>query len=156
MHSIYNSLAQVEAGAKRLAQVVLGASHLAQSVIPALLDLKNPTLESWKLELRKILESQAKQLCSALENCHGLTVVAPQGAMYAMVDLSLESLDIADDMEFSSLLLKEENVFVLPGSAFGVPNVFRVVFCAAPEVLNVSALRIAEFCERHAVDKNES
>lgn len=142
-------MAPVEAGAKRLAQVILGASHLAQTAIPALLDTTDPGLTAWKEELRETLAEQAEQLCDRLSACRGLEVVAPQGAMYAMVRILPNKLDMKDDLEFSSLLLKEENVFVLPGSAFGMPQVFRVVFCSAKPLLEQAADRISEFCRRH-------
>jgi len=58
--------------------------------------------------------------------------------------------DIADDVEFSRLLLAEENVFLLPGAAFGIPDYCRIVFCAPKERLGEAADRIAAFCSRHA------
>lgn len=140
----------MEEGAKRLAQLILGSSHLAQSVIPDLLATDNHDLRTWKEDLRETLQSQAIYLCSCLSMCHGLNVVAPQGAMYAMVRISTDKLDVKDDLEFSSLLLKEENVFVLPGSAFGMANAFRVVFCYDEPRLQEAAERIDEFCRRHA------
>ncbi len=133
-----------------MAQVILGASHLAQSAVPALLALHDPTLERWKEDLRTTLAIQAKQFCYHLEQCEGLQVVPPQGAMYAMVRISMDRLTVEDDKDFSGLLLKEENVFVLPGSAFGMPNVFRVVFCSAKPVLEEAARRITDFCHRHS------
>ena len=77
----------------------------------------------------------------------------PQGAMYAIIKIHCEQYDsmIQDDMDFTKLLLEEENVFVLPGSAFDVENVFRVVFCSPEATLAVAADRIAAFCQRHAV-----
>ena len=69
--------------------------------------------------------------------------------MYAMVKIDISELDVENDLDFSSKLLKEENVFLLPGSAFGVGNVFRVVFCAAEPILGEAAQRIANFCSRH-------
>jgi tyrosine aminotransferase len=148
--SIYGSLAEVQAGTHRLAQVILGASHLTQSAIPALLDGCNPTLALWKENLRKTLANQAELLCRRLNECHGLEVALPQGAMYAMVRISTELLDVANDEEFSQMLLQEENVFVLPGSAFGMSHVFRVVYCLPPSVLEESTRRIAAFCRRHS------
>jgi tyrosine aminotransferase len=148
--NIYKSFAEVEVGARRLAQVILGASHLAQSVVPALLSTDDPELATWKQDLRNTLEEQAEYLCSQLAKCPCLEVIPPQGAMYAMIRISREKLNVADDMEFMSLLLKEENVFVLPGSAFGMPNVFRVVFCSTKPILKQAADRIGEFCSRHS------
>ena len=139
---------EVELGVNRLAQVILGASSLTQSVIPSLLTT-SPKLLEWKQELRETLERQAFSLCELLDGCEGLNVISPQGAMYAMVQIDCSVLDIKDDMEFSSRLLSEENVFVLPGQAFGVKNVFRVVFCSPTNVLEIAAKRISNFCLRH-------
>ena len=147
--SIHGSLRQVEQGANRLAQVILGASHLAQAAIPVLLSPNTPGMTEWKLELRQTLERQARFLFDGLSHCHGLQVLPSQGAMYAIVKIDTHVLSIADDLEFSKKLLEEENVFILPGSAFGVPNVFRVVYCSPERILDVAAHRIADFCLRH-------
>lgn len=144
------SLREVEAGAKRLAQIILGASHLVQVVIPKLLT-PSPEMEAWKRSLRLTLEKQAQFLYRKLSECRGLSALTPQGAMYSMVRIDLAMLDLQDDIDFSTKLLEEENVFVLPGSAFGCCNVFRVVFCCDEPVLEAAADRIAQFCLRHAV-----
>lgn len=161
-HSYSNNgaLREVEAGAKRLAQVILGASHLAQSVVPALLDpstqADRDVLAKWKTDLKSTLELQAKTVCDGLAECHGLMVHLSQGAMYAMVEIDVSSFgaEIENDMDFTKLLLEEENVFVLPGRAFGVDSadrpVFRVVFCASADMLREAANRISNFCNRHA------
>ncbi|KAG7349195.1 tyrosine/nicotianamine aminotransferase [Nitzschia inconspicua] len=145
----HGSLEKVEAGAKRLAQVILGASHLVQSVIPKLLAI-SPEMELWKRTLRGKLEKQAHFLYQQLSSCHGLTTLAPQGAMYSMVCIDLNILNVQCDIDFCTKLLEEENVFVLPGSAFGCQNIFRVVFCCDEPILEAAANRIAQFCLRHA------
>jgi tyrosine aminotransferase len=75
--------------------------------------------------------------------------VPSQGAMYAIIKIDVQKLAIRDDLDFTRRLLDEENVFVLPGSAFGMPNVFRVVFCPPGIVLETASVRIAAFCRRH-------
>jgi tyrosine aminotransferase len=143
------SLAEVQTGARRLAQVILGASHLAQSIIPTLLNADDPDLTLWKQTLISTLRNQAQLLVSRLSDIQGLEVIAPQGALYAMVRILPDSFDLTDDVTFSSDLLKEENVFVLPGSAFGMPNFIRVVFCSSEPFLQEATDRIAAFCTRH-------
>ena len=152
-NSIVGSLQEVEKGAKRLAQVILGASHLAQSVVPPLLQHGDPAIQSWKTELRSVLESQAQFLCSRIAPCKGLEVLEPGGAMYTTVRLNIDLFDdaIKNDVDFTSLLLKEENLFVLPGSCFGFANVIRLVFCAPIPVLDEAANRIRLFCDRHTL-----
>jgi tyrosine aminotransferase len=152
------SIQEVKKGAQRLAQVILGASHLAQIAIPAVLRPSAAedelALQSWKEELHSLIQNQANLLCRLLNKCHGLEVIFPQGAMYAMVKIYVEMFDdsILDDLTFMSLLLKEENIVVLPGKAFGITgeyNVFRVVFCAPEHVIRAAADRISGFCIRH-------
>lgn len=150
----------VEKGAKRLSQIVLGASHLAQSVVAPLLTPRNSAdevaLRGWKQNLRQTLEKQAHILCEALSQIDFLGVIRPQGSMYAMVRVDRAKLapSIQDDVSFTQLLLEEENVFVLPGQAFGAACTqshffFRVVFCVAESSLQEAASRIEEFCNRH-------
>jgi len=157
--SVQGSLREVEAGAKRLAQVVLGASHLVQMAIPKLLDPDNTVIQEWKSDLNRTLEAQANFLFQKLAACPGLKATSePQGAMYSIVKIELSEFDparIQSDLDFSAALLREENVFVLPGSAFGVPGLFRVVFCAPNSVLEEAASRIQSFCERHIISKSK-
>ncbi|CAB9509207.1 Bifunctional aspartate aminotransferase and glutamate/aspartate-prephenate aminotransferase [Seminavis robusta] len=149
--NVQGSLREVEAGAKRLAQVVLGASHLVQMVVPKILDSNNQELRQWKADLKLTLEEQAKFLSLKLKDCPGLEVKEPQGAMYFILRIHVSKFGpaIQSDLDFSSLLLQEENVFVLPGIAFGVPGFFRVVFCGPATVLEQATKRIQCFCERH-------
>jgi len=60
--------------------------------------------------------------------------------------------DLKNDVEFSSKLLEEEMVFVLPGTIFKLDNFIRLVICAPEEKLEEASLRIVEFCKRHNKD----
>jgi tyrosine aminotransferase len=150
--SIYNTLRDIEAGAKRLAQIILGASHLPQTVVSSLLDSNNTQVHIWKLGLRSVLQEQARFICSTLVRVPGLQVLTPGGAMYTLLRLDIHSFDetISNDVTFSETLLKEENVFVLPGTCFGVPNMIRIVFCTPIPVLEQATERIQAFCKRHS------
>mmetsp|Transcript_11453 Transcript_11453/g.32958 ORF Transcript_11453/g.32958 Transcript_11453/m.32958 type:complete len:503 (+) Transcript_11453:172-1680(+) len=148
------SLRHVEEGAHRLATLQHGVSHLQQSAISTLLSPSTtPELASWKENFRALLERQATLLCSGLtRDCHCLDIRSPpQGSMYAIVHLDLDSLDetIQSDMDFSHNLVREDNVFVLPGSSFGVPGTFRVAYSAHETTLETASQRIADFCRRH-------
>ena len=135
-----------------MAQIILGASHLAQTAVPALLQKDQPDIIQWKRELRQTLEKQSKFLSDMLSSCHGLRVLRAGGAMYTIIRLDVQQFDetIRNDLDFSRALLKEENIFVLPGSCFGMPNVFRTVFCAPIPVLEEATGRMKDFCQRHA------
>ncbi|OEU18011.1 hypothetical protein FRACYDRAFT_238442 [Fragilariopsis cylindrus CCMP1102] len=108
----YGSVRSVEAGAKRLAQVVLGASHLTQSSVPALVDPNNVEIQQRKNELKSTLSNQASVLADAIR------VLDAKGAMHIICRLIVDEFDdsINNEIEFTELLLKEEDVFVLPGS----------------------------------------
>lgn len=151
--NVHGTLKEVESGAKRLAQIILGASHLAQKAVPALLSPEDDTVFHWKSELRKLLEIQASSLCENLADIDSLTVLRPGGAMYTMVQIHFDKLDetIRNDIDFSERLLKEENVFILPGTCFGVENSCRLVFCSSTDILKEASDRIRQFCERHEV-----
>jgi tyrosine aminotransferase len=77
--------------------------------------------------------------------------------MYAIVKIDLHQFAAVfhDDVEFTKKLQEEENVFVLPGQAFHYPGVFRVVYCASPDVLIEASKRIHHFCLRHRSIDNE-
>jgi tyrosine aminotransferase len=148
--NIQRSLKNVEEGAHRLAQVSHGVSHLTQSVIPCLLQpASTPGLMEWKENYRSTLEYQAMLLCSSLNDNYSLKVAPPQGSMYAIVKINVDRLDIVDDMDFALKLVQEENVFVLPGSSFGVLNSFRVAYTAQDTTLEMASQRINAFCRRH-------
>lgn len=158
MHSTSRSLREVKNGAKRLSQVILGASHLVQCAVPAVLTPSAPSdaaaVLEWREEIKATFDEQASLTFQKLRTCPGLTVTAPQGAMYMMIriDCSLYDGAIENDVEFTKLLLEEENVFVLPGRAFGsTMDLFRVCFGAPTDILEIAFDRIASFCRRHYI-----
>eukprot|EP01108_Squamamoeba_japonica_P003791 TRINITY_DN3037_c0_g1_i1.p2 TRINITY_DN3037_c0_g1~~TRINITY_DN3037_c0_g1_i1.p2 ORF type:complete len:415 (-),score=224.52 TRINITY_DN3037_c0_g1_i1:30-1274(-) len=133
-------------GVLRLSQVLIGANTLTQAALPRLLadtpaDFHKRTLST--------LERNATVMFDALAAVPALRPIAPQGAMYMMVGVDVDQLDIADDKLFCELLFSEESVFVLPGQCFQQPNYFRVVLCPPEPQLIEAAGRIAEFCTRH-------
>jgi len=163
-HSKQGSLQRVREGVQRLAQVILGASHLAQSVVPALLmppssgdDDDDEKMRHWKSNIRRTLEGQAHAFCRALADNRFVHVLRPQGAMYAMLKIHADDDIIHSDICFVRMLLEEENVFCLPGQAFGCEPkngdneiYLRVTFLASEETLQEAAKRIDRFCQRHA------
>lgn len=76
--------------------------------------------------------------------------------MYLMVRFEAKSFpDIDGDLNFTSKLMNEESVLVLPGSCFDFPNYFRICLTVPTNVMEEALDRIGEFCERHyAVTKS--
>jgi tyrosine aminotransferase len=72
--------------------------------------------------------------------------------MYAMLAIDARALGLRDDAHFCEALLREENVAIMPGAAFGGPGFARIVLCAPLDVLADAADRMRAFCERHAAE----
>jgi len=65
------------------------------------------------------------------------------------IDPSLLDDACADDVAFAKALLAEENVLMLPGTAFCIPNYLRIVFSAPKDKLAEAFDRLEAFCRRH-------
>jgi aminotransferase len=77
----------------------------------------------------------------------GLDCFEPEGAFYCFPNITSSGLD---DEEFAEALLREENVGVVPGRAFGPSGVGHVRCCyaAAYEDIVEAMDRIERFVER--------
>ena len=70
--------------------------------------------------------------------------------MYVMFGLVRGAFpSLPDDVVFTQRLLAEENVLMLPGTAFNIPHFVRLVFCAPLDKLGEALDRTAAFCARH-------
>ena len=87
------------------------------------------------------------ELISEIED---LTFIEPKGAFYVMIDVSkvLKKANIKGSMEFANLLLKEENVVVIPGIAFGEDNFIRLSYATSKEEIIKGLKRIKEFVNK--------
>lgn len=156
LHSVHGSMRDLQAGAMRLAELSPGVSTLTQCAIPQLLSKTNASLNDWKNRLQTSLERQVAFLNTKLGMCDGLVPIAPQGTYYTMIQIQYNVLGM-DDWEFATLLLEEENVIVLPGSAIGAPNnVFRISFHLPQRSLYEATNRLFNFCQRHASERRET
>ena len=96
--------------------------------------------------------SNAAFSAERLARVPGLSVSAPQGAMYLMLGLDAARFGVRDDVDFSQQLLAQTNVFVLPGACFGAKDFVRIVFCAPRELLAEAYDRIDGFCAARAAE----
>lgn len=88
----------------------------------------------------------------AVSTIPGLSCSVPLGAMYMLVHIDPHSFPhLADDVIFSTLLYREEAVFVLPGMCFEASGYFRVVIASPEEVMRDVAERLRGFCDQHRV-----
>ncbi|XP_020265234.1 nicotianamine aminotransferase A-like [Asparagus officinalis] len=96
---------------------------------------------------------QASDMCyQKLEEIDCITCPhKPEGSMFVMVKLNFSCLDgIADCVDFSYKLAKEESVIVLPGITVGLRNWLRITFAVDLSSLSVGLDRLKSFCLRHA------
>ncbi|MDB4897021.1 MAG: putative aspartate aminotransferase [Firmicutes bacterium] len=96
---------------------------------------------------RAVFGSRRKLLYQGLSGL-GLACVQPQGAFYAFPAVDRMGLTCE---EFSELLLQEENVAVVPGSAFGAAGegYVRCSYATGEEQLLQALDRIGRFVNRH-------
>jgi tyrosine aminotransferase len=119
IHDRNNVFAEVNEGLHQLAQIILGPNSLIQAAVP---DILEKTPESFYKETIKQLEDNVKLSMEKVSKIDGLVPVQPQGAMYMMVGIEVNKFkDIESDVEFSRMLLDEENVVCLPGE---VKNIY--------------------------------
>ncbi|MEM7589710.1 MAG: aminotransferase class I/II-fold pyridoxal phosphate-dependent enzyme, partial [Myxococcota bacterium] len=77
-----------------------------------------------------------------------VTCSTPQGAFYLLLDVSAymgrlcDDVAIADDITFCKLLLRQQHVATVAGSAFGLPGTIRLSFAASDEDLQEGVKRI--------------
>ena len=93
-------------------------------------------------EMRAFYRARRDQAVTLLADL-GRPIASPEGAFYAMVDLS-DAID--DDAAFAHDLLTTRGVAVAPGSAFGPAgsNSVRIALCVSPEALASGLPRLAE------------
>ena len=88
-------------------------------------------------------------MCDALNKINGFNTSPGTGAFYLFPDVSsvIESKGFADDIEFSSFLIDQANVAVIPGSAFGAEGCIRISYATSMELLKESIARIKSCIE---------
>ena len=94
VHDRGGRLEDVRAGFFRLSQLTLGANALVQSVIQDVLDPAEGSpaereLKQFKQSYLSELESNSKFTVEQLRGVPGINIVAPQGAMYGMIEIKV-------------------------------------------------------------------
>ena len=89
-----------------------------------------------------------RQLIVSGLNELGMPTFEPRGAFYAFPSIAASGMD---DETFSELLLKEEKVAVVPGSAFGMggEGFVRCSYATAYEKIEEALERMGKFMRRH-------
>lgn len=141
----------VRLGLGRLTQRLMGPNSLIQG---ALQDILTNVPEKFYTRTMDFIFKNARLCYERLKQIYGLSPYMPQGSMYLMVKFNPKVLpNIDGDRDFTSKLMNEESVLVLPGSCFDFPNFFRICLTVPTDVMEEALNRIEEFCARHAISQ---
>lgn len=111
-------------------------------------------LNGSKDELNKMIakfEERRNYMIEIISKINGLSYIRPLGAFYVMVNIEqflqkrLNNEIVKDSLDFSRVLLEEEKVAVIPGSAFGLDNYIRLSYATSKELIEEGLKRIENF-----------
>ncbi|MGJ4850681.1 pyridoxal phosphate-dependent aminotransferase [Bacillota bacterium Meth-B3] len=105
-------------------------------------------------DMRREFDIRRHLMYNAVSRISGLSTHMPEGAFYMMLNISkllgkrLNGREITGADDFAELLLAEEKVAVVPGTAFGARDHVRVSYATAQETIRLGLERIARFVKR--------
>ncbi|CAH8355974.1 unnamed protein product [Eruca vesicaria subsp. sativa] len=119
-----------------------------QEAIPTILE-KTP--KEFFEKRQSTLRANVDEAYSRLEDIPYLTCpVKPEACTFLWTKLNFEMFeDIGDDVEFCVKLAQEENLVVLPGTAFGLSGWARHSIDMVPLTLDIAFDRLMSFCDNH-------
>jgi aspartate aminotransferase len=100
-------------------------------------------------EMREAFDVRRKLIVSLLSDIPGVECPTPQGAFYAypsfkgVLGKEIRGERPADTLELADLILREAEVAVVPGEAFGTPGYFRFSYALAEQDLVEGVNRVA-------------
>jgi tyrosine aminotransferase len=138
--------ASIRQGLSRLTQRLMGPNSIIQGALPEIL---NNVPEQFFTQTMEFIYKNALVCYERLKLIRGLKPYMPQGSMYLMVKFEPQTFPtINGDLDFTSKLMNEESVLVLPGSCFDFPNFFRICLTVPLSVMEEALNRIEKFCKR--------
>lgn len=127
----------------RILRARVCANHPEQYAIPIALEGDQTHLKNLITTLQRRRDISVEML----SNIPGISIVKPQGAFYMF-----PSIDVENDTNFVSELIRETGVVVVPGSGFGQKpgtNHFRIVILPDEETLRKSFVQIEMFLKKY-------
>jgi aspartate aminotransferase len=124
-------------------QSTSGASTISQAAAAAALDGPQTDVVRAATAYRE----RRDIVVSAISKISGARLVAPDGAFYALVDVSAASMvryGSLDDEALARELLERHGVGVVPGLAFGAPGSIRISFAASVSEIEAGLLRLGQ------------
>ena len=81
-------------------------------------------------------------ICDLLSEVSQIKFYAPQGAFYVLCDIAQTGIN-ADD--FAKQILEQQNLAVIPGTAFGAPNTIRLSYACSEDNIREAVKRLKKF-----------
>lgn len=123
-------------------QSTSGANALAQHAVSVALDAVEET-EAF-IEMTKGAYRQRRDLLVSGLNGLGLRAPTPQGAFYAMADLT--RID-EDEGEAARILLERAHVAIVPGTDFAAPGLARFSYATSEDAIRTALERIRQLLD---------
>lgn len=100
--------------------------------------------------MRLAFEDRLNKIYDKLIAIPGVSCIKPQGAFYLFpnVKKAVELTGYSDVDEFSTALLEEAKVAVVPGSGFGAPENIRISYATSLDLLEAAIERILQFVNK--------
>ncbi len=102
----------------------------------------------------ELFKTRRDLVVAGLNAAEGVSANTPVGAFYVFADVSAlmgktspAGTPMPDDVAFATAVLEENNVAVVPGSAFGRAGAFRVSYATSNATLEEACRRIQAFCD---------
>lgn len=127
-------------------QCTTNATSISQHAAAAALNIGPGVAQSMVHAFRRRQQFMFK----ALNAIDGVQCQRVEGTFYAFPDVSglMARMQVASDVALAELWLREANVAVVPGSAYGMPGHIRLSCATSDELLQESMSRIAGVCSR--------
>lgn len=105
-------------------------------------------------EMKRAFLARRNYVVERMNGMNGVKTTAPQGAFYVFANISriltASSSHYRDAGDWSTALLEEEHVAVVPGTAFGAPQHIRLSYATSMEQLERAMERIERFLTKTA------
>lgn len=99
-------------------------------------------------DVAKMIEAFAKRrqlICDLLSEVSQIKFYAPQGAFYVLCDISQTGMNAEN---FAKQILEQQNLAVIPGTAFGAPNAIRLSYACSNNNIREAVKRLKEFLRK--------
>lgn len=146
------------ASSKEIAKLMSSVqSHVTSNINSvsqyAAIEALNGPQDSIKIMIKEF-EKRRNYMIGRINKIQGLSIIRPKGAFYIMVCIEnyfgkeINGEIINSSLYFSKSLLNEENVAVIPGSAFGLDNYIRLSYATSMEIIEEGLNRLEKYLRK--------